>query len=176
MRAARPDQSAGMSVSAITHRVEDEVETGRLAARLAPMLHPGDTILLNGPLGAGKTHFARALIRTRLAAVGLAEDVPSPTFTLVQTYDDGDTEIWHCDLYRLFGPDDVAELGLEEAFDRAICLVEWPDRLGAEAPDRALTLTFAHTELPAARDLRFDCPTDAWRARVRRALAEASDA
>ena len=75
--------------------------TTALAERLAPRLGPGDTLLLSGPIGAGKTHFARALIKARLRAAGRDEDVPSPTFTLVQTYDDGICEIWHADLYRL---------------------------------------------------------------------------
>jgi len=126
-------------------RFTDADETAEFAARLAPRLGAGDTILLQGGLGAGKTHFARALIQTRLAAVGLAEDVPSPSFTLVQTYSDGETEIWHADLYRLTGPDEVIELGLEEAFENAICLVEWPDRLDDLTPTGALTLRFQMT-------------------------------
>ncbi len=115
----------------------DEGETDRLAACFAPHLRAGDTILLTGSIGAGKTAFCRALIRHRL---GPEEDVPSPTFTLVQTYE-ADVEIWHADLYRLTHPDEARELGLEEAFDQAICLVEWPDRLGTDAPPDAITLT-----------------------------------
>jgi tRNA threonylcarbamoyladenosine biosynthesis protein TsaE len=68
------------------------------------------------------------------------EDVPSPTFTLVQVYPAGEDEIWHADLYRLTHPDEVWELGLDEAFDHAITLVEWPDRLGGHLPPRALRL------------------------------------
>ncbi|MDE3120195.1 MAG: tRNA (adenosine(37)-N6)-threonylcarbamoyltransferase complex ATPase subunit type 1 TsaE [Paracoccaceae bacterium] len=120
--------------------------TAALAEWLAPRLMPGDVLLLSGPIGAGKTHFARALIQARLAAAGLHEDVPSPTFTLVQVYDAGGVEIWHADLYRLTHPDEAVELGLEQAFDTAICLVEWPDRLGAAAPADALSLRFAATE------------------------------
>ena len=70
------------------------------------------------------------------------EDVPSPTFTLVQTYQ-ADVEIWHADLYRLSHMDEVAELGLEEAFDSAICLIEWPDRLGSAAPKSAIRLALS---------------------------------
>ena len=88
------------------------------------------------------TDIARALIRARLLA---DEDIPSPTYTLVQTYDVGECEIWHADLYRLSGPDEAVELGLEDAFSDAIVLVEWPDRLGDLAPDTALTLSLSAT-------------------------------
>ncbi|TNF20089.1 MAG: tRNA (adenosine(37)-N6)-threonylcarbamoyltransferase complex ATPase subunit type 1 TsaE [Rhodobacteraceae bacterium] len=113
--------------------------TCRFAARLGARLAPGDVLLLQGEIGAGKTHFARCLIQ---ALLPVPEDVPSPTFTLVQTYDTGSCEIWHADLYRLGHVDEVAELGLTEAFETAISLVEWPDRLGPERPVTALTLTF----------------------------------
>jgi tRNA threonylcarbamoyladenosine biosynthesis protein TsaE len=111
--------------------------TAALARRLAPFLRGGDTILLEGGLGAGKSHFARALVR---ALTGETE-VPSPTYTLVQTYPGPDCEVWHADLYRLADPGEVAELGLLEAFETAIALVEWPERLDAQ-PDAALTLAF----------------------------------
>jgi tRNA threonylcarbamoyladenosine biosynthesis protein TsaE len=123
--------------------LDDADATDRLGAAFARLLRAGDVLLLEGQIGAGKTHFARAVIRTLLAANGAQEDIPSPTFTLVQTYDAG-TEIWHSDLYRLTSPDEAIELGLEEAFDSAICLVEWSDRLGDLAPDRALTLRFSY--------------------------------
>lgn len=110
--------------------------TDRLGRALAAVARPGDIILLEGPIGAGKSHLARAYIRARL---GQAEEVPSPTFTLVQQYD-GTPPIWHADLYRLSHPDDLFELGLEEAFGRDICLVEWPDRFGAARPTEALTV------------------------------------
>lgn len=139
-------------------------ETAALAARLGAVLVAGDTILLQGGLGAGKSHFARTLIQARLAAVGRTEDVPSPTFTLVQCYDDGKAEIWHCDLYRLGGPDDIAELGLDEAFGTAICLVEWPDRLGDLAPEDALTLSLAMTDRPGARTAVLSSLDDRWNA------------
>ncbi len=116
-----------------------ETETVKLAQRIAGILSPGDTLLLSGEIGAGKSAFSRALIRARL---GRMEDVPSPTFTLVQTYDDPSGDIWHCDLYRLTHPDEIFELGLDEAFATAICLIEWPDRLGSDAPDTALQLKF----------------------------------
>jgi tRNA threonylcarbamoyladenosine biosynthesis protein TsaE len=123
--------------------------TTEFARRIAPLLKAGDTLLLAGDLGSGKTHFARGLIQARLPA---PEDVPSPTFTLVQTYDVGKVEIWHADLYRLTDPQDVWELGLDAAFGAAICLIEWPDRLGHDLPPGALSLTFAAD--PDADDIR----------------------
>jgi tRNA threonylcarbamoyladenosine biosynthesis protein TsaE len=114
-----------------------EEDTDRLAQWLADRLGPGDAVLLSGPIGAGKSHLARAFIRARLDRF---EDVPSPTFTLVQTYQADDVEIWHADLYRLSHPDEVLELGLDEAFEKAICLIEWPDRLGPLAPEHAISI------------------------------------
>ena len=108
-----------------------------MGCRLSGCTRPGDVILLEGPIGAGKSCLARAFIRARL---GEQEEVPSPTFTLVQIYDDGGTEIWHADLYRLTHPDEVWELGLDQAFGTAICLVEWPDRLGRHIPSDALRI------------------------------------
>ena len=87
-------------------------------------------IALWGEMGAGKSTFARAFIRSFLPDI----EVPSPTFTLVQTYPTPKGEIWHCDLYRLATEDEVQELGLLEAFNEAICLVEWPERLGDFLP------------------------------------------
>ncbi len=121
----------------LTLTLPTEADTAALGVRLAGIARPGDCILLEGPIGAGKSSLARAFIRARL---GREEEVPSPTFTLVQTYDAGGVEIWHADLYRLTQPDEVWELGLEDAFRTAICLVEWPDRLGAHVPEGALRL------------------------------------
>lgn len=119
----------------------DAALTAALARALAPLLGPGDTLLLDGPVGAGKTHFARALIQARQG--DRAEDVPSPTFTLIQTYEDAQgVEIWHADLYRLTDGGELDELGLEEARDRSICLIEWPDRW-QDAPADALRITLA---------------------------------
>ena len=156
-------------------RFETEAATRRFAEALAPRLGAGDVLLLDGPIGSGKTAFARALIAARLAAAGAApEDIPSPTFTLVQTYLAGPLEIWHADLYRLTHPDEAAELGLEEAFATALCLVEWPDRLGRAAPPEALRLAFAAEEAEEARRLTLSGPP-AWAERLEPVL-EAADA
>ena len=141
--------------------------TARFAATLAPRLRAGDVVLLEGQIGSGKTHFARALIQARLAGDGApVEDVPSPTFTLVQTYDTGQVEIWHADLYRLTHPDEVEELGLMEAFDEAICLVEWPDRLGDLAPAGALRLSFAQGATEDSRTVTASADDPAWAKRL----------
>ena len=121
----------------ITLILPDAEATAALGERLAALLQAGDTVLLHGPIGAGKSHLARAFIQRRL---GRLEDVPSPTFTLVQTYDTDGPEIWHADLYRVSHPDEVLELGLGDAFSSAICLIEWPDRLGSHTPSDALNL------------------------------------
>ena len=113
-------------------RSEAPVETGRLAAHLAAHLASGDAIGLSGTLGSGKTTFARALIRARLGRP--VEEVPSPTFTLVQLYEHAAGAIWHFDLYRLRAPEDAYELGIEDALAGAIALIEWPEKLGAVMP------------------------------------------
>ncbi|MBR9864673.1 MAG: tRNA (adenosine(37)-N6)-threonylcarbamoyltransferase complex ATPase subunit type 1 TsaE [Rhodobacteraceae bacterium] len=117
-------------------------DTKLLANVLAETLVAGDTVLLSGPVGAGKTELARMYIQTRLQETGAVEDVPSPTFTLVQVYELHDTEIWHADLYRLTAVDELYELGLDQAFEDSICLIEWPERLGSLRPESALSVTF----------------------------------
>jgi tRNA threonylcarbamoyladenosine biosynthesis protein TsaE len=117
--------------------LEDEAATDRLAARIAGLVRRGDAILLQGGLGSGKTSFARAFLR----ALGVEEEVPSPTFTLVQAYETAKGPVWHFDLYRLKQPEEALELGLEEARGEAILIVEWPERLGPLRPNDALTLS-----------------------------------
>lgn len=115
-----------------------EDETAQHAQNLAPTLRPGDVLCLHGNLGMGKSVFARALIR---ALTGNPEqDVPSPTFTLVQTYDSPSGEIWHFDLYRLKDPEEVYELGWEDALSGAISIIEWPERLGPLLPENRTNL------------------------------------
>lgn len=140
--------------------LNDASETAQFAVVLGARLMPGDTILLRGPVGAGKTHFARALIQSRQDP---PEDVPSPTFTLVQTYECASGEIWHADLYRLGAPDEIVELGLWDAFEQAICLVEWPDRLGRDAPADALDLSLEYGDTPDARRVKLRWRDPKWR-------------
>jgi len=119
----------------------DAEATTALGRAVAPRLEPGEAVLLYGPLGMGKSTLARGLIR---ALAGEAEDVPSPTFTLVQFYET-DPPVAHFDLYRLTRPEEAFEIGLDEALDVGAALIEWPERLGddparALGPDR-LTIT-----------------------------------
>jgi tRNA threonylcarbamoyladenosine biosynthesis protein TsaE len=125
-----------------TLALPDEAATEALGRRLADAARPSDVIALHGPLGSGKTTLARAFIR-RLTAPG--EEVPSPTFTLVQTYPTPRGTIWHFDLFRLGGQDEALELGIEEAFAEGIVLIEWPERLGDLLPANRLDLRLAVT-------------------------------
>ena len=114
-----------------------ESELAAWGARLAKILCIGDIIALEGTLGSGKTTLARSIIR---AVYGEATVVPSPTFTLVQVYEGERLPIWHCDLYRLRGPEETLELGLDEAYREAVTLIEWPGKLGRALPEQALHL------------------------------------
>ena len=129
----------------VTLHLKNLSATHALAARLAGLLRAGDAVLLDGPLGAGKSEFARAVLRA--AAGDPALEVPSPTFTLVQSYDLPAGIAHHFDLYRLDGPAGLDELGWDEALE-GIVLVEWPDRLGGFAPAEALRITLE----PGAED------------------------
>ncbi len=157
---ARPAQ---FSTSVLLDTADD---TARIARKIADIVGAGDVLLLHGPIGAGKTHFARSLIQKCLQDHGVIEDVPSPTFTLVQTYAAGDLEIWHADLYRLSHPDEVYELGLDDAFQSALCLIEWPDRLGDATPESALSLQFEYGVNDDARRVTFSATSGDWQQRL----------
>jgi tRNA threonylcarbamoyladenosine biosynthesis protein TsaE len=105
----------------------DDAATTQLGALIATQLRPSDVLYLHGDLGMGKSSLARGLIR---ALTHPEQDVPSPTFTLIQSYDGPDFEILHLDLYRLTAPDEAHELGLDDALGHAVLVIEWPDRLG----------------------------------------------
>lgn len=154
----------GMPAQRLTLSPNSPTETADLAASLSGQLAAGDVVLLEGDMGAGKTHFARALIQSVMAE---PEDVPSPTFTLVQTYPTPNAEIWHADLYRLTSTLEIEELGLVEAFETAICLVEWPDRLGALSPDHALKLHLSAGRQDDARMLQASWTASKWDAKLK---------
>ncbi len=112
-------------------RLADEAATARLGAAIAAVLEPGEAVCLTGPLGAGKSTLARALVR---ALTTPDEDVPSPTFTLVQFYEGTRLSVAHFDLYRLESADEAYEIGLDEALDEGAAVIEWPERLGGRLP------------------------------------------
>jgi tRNA threonylcarbamoyladenosine biosynthesis protein TsaE len=137
----------------------NEAATEALGARLAALLRAGDVITLSGPLGAGKTALARALLR----AAGHHGEVPSPTFAIVQPYDELDPPIWHCDLHRLEEPEELDELGLDTVLEDGALLVEWPERAGEAAWPQALRLRLDVRE-DGSRTLTWQVPA-AWEQR-----------
>jgi tRNA threonylcarbamoyladenosine biosynthesis protein TsaE len=146
----------------LTLPLPDEAATAALAARLAARARPGDALLLEGKLGAGKSSFCRAFLRA--ASGDPALEVPSPTFTLVQSYDLPAGPAFHFDLWRLDGPAGLDELGWEEARE-GIVLVEWPDRLGAlraALEPEALTIALA----PGATDTSRIAMLSGWDGRL----------
>lgn len=134
-----------------------------LATTLAPLLQKGDVVTLSGDLGSGKTSFCRALIN---ALSPIPEEVPSPTFTLVQVYDLPTLSLWHFDLYRLNDEArDILELGWEEARRYGVCLVEWAERLGSLLPANRLEIDISFdSENETARHVTFQ-PFGIWQSR-----------
>jgi tRNA threonylcarbamoyladenosine biosynthesis protein TsaE len=157
-------------VSAVTARaidLPDETATAALATELAACARQGDVIGLSGPLGSGKTTFARYFIGARMGA-GPRErqEVPSPTFTLVETYQPASgPALWHFDLYRIETPEDAYELGIEDAFADGIALVEWPERLGGLMPREHLQIALAAGKSEKARVATL-APSPGWAARI----------
>ena len=163
----------GMDVPFLSLNLADEAQTLALGARLASVLHAGDFIALTGPLGAGKTTLARGLVR---AFVDEDIDVPSPTFTLVQTYSrlsdsasaashtGGGLDLYHFDLYRLKNTEEVWELGWEDIAS-AVALVEWPNKAGEHLPDDRLDIVLSF-ENGGRRAQFFARKQDSWKDRL----------
>ena len=133
----------------LTIELPDEAATKALAVSLAVLTNSGEQLALKGDLGTGKTVFARAFVR---ALCGSDTEVPSPTFTLVQTYDAKDgRELFHFDLYRLENSDEALELDIDDAFAAGISLIEWPERLGSLLPRNHLGLALSYGEAESQR-------------------------
>lgn len=139
----------------------DEAATARLGQAIAGLLRPGEAVCLSGPLGAGKSTLARALIR---ALTTPDEDVPSPTFTLVQFYEGAALKVAHFDLYRLTDADEAYEIGLDEALDEGAAVIEWPERLAGRLPRDRLDVEIALEG--AGRRARLT-PNGAWIGRMK---------
>lgn len=145
--------------------LQNEKQTCQLAQSLASIAAPGDVFALSGDLGAGKSTFARAFIRAVSADPDL--DVPSPTFTIVQGYEmPNGCPVLHADLYRLGGPEDVEDLGLDEEADGSILLVEWPDRMPQSWWRNALCLELQLMEKAGSRQLNISAVGDHWQTRL----------
>ncbi|HOT81882.1 MAG TPA: tRNA (adenosine(37)-N6)-threonylcarbamoyltransferase complex ATPase subunit type 1 TsaE [Candidatus Defluviicoccus seviourii] len=146
----------------------DEAATTALARRIAALCRAGDVLALDGDFGTGKTTFARAFIRARCTA----EEVPSPTFTLVQVYpaaEGGGAAVYHFDLFRLRTADEAIDLGIEDAFAEGISLIEWPQRLGSLLPPDRLDLAFRFGGSPGSRTLTLSAPGGDFLARLKEA-------
>ena len=158
-------QESVESGDAIEVSLASPTETQELAVRLVPYARSGDAIALSGDLGTGKTTFARGFINALLARNGLPpEDVPSPTFTLVQEYQLPQFTLYHIDLYRIEEEAELIELGLEDAFADGVSLIEWPDRLGSLLPHSRLNMAFSHND-QEGRFLRLTAFGD-WKGRL----------
>jgi tRNA threonylcarbamoyladenosine biosynthesis protein TsaE len=136
----------------------DEAATTAVGERLARLLQPGDVITMTGDLGAGKTTLVRGLIE----ALGHEGEVPSPSFAIVQPYEDIDPPVWHADLYRIENPAELVELGLD-SLGSGVLIVEWPERAGPGAWPEALRLTLEILDLKRRR-LTAEVPA-AWEGR-----------
>lgn len=130
-----------------TFVVRSLAETEEIARRIAPRLRKGDVILLEGDLGAGKTTLVRAILN----AAGVRDEVPSPSFTLVQEYEAGGLRFAHCDLYRVGNPAELDELGIDESVHDGVVFIEWPQRAGSRIPAEALTI---HIEIAGENERR----------------------
>ena len=154
-------------MSSTTIRIENEEDMRRFAGRIAKILKNGDILALQGDLGSGKTTFARALIN---ALSPVEEEVPSPTFTLVQIYDAQQPAIWHFDLYRIEKEGDILELGWEEARRQGAAVIEWPERLGTLLPKDRLEISIEFSrDSENSRDITLT-PHGKWVARQKEVI------
>lgn len=142
--------------------LQDEAATARLGAAVGAKLQAGEAVCLWGPLGAGKSTLARALVR---ALTRSDEEVPSPTFTLVQFYEGPRLAVAHFDLYRLTDPDEAYEIGLDEALDVGAAVIEWPERLGGRLPADRLDIEIGYAGADEEGRIVRLTPHGAWEGR-----------
>ena len=152
-----------MAIRLKSVHLKTETATRKFALELGAVLLRGDIVLLRGDIGTGKSFIARVVIQSLQEQ---PEDIPSPTFTLVQTYKTCVGEVWHADLYRLSSVGEVEELGLLEAFDSAICLIEWPDILGPLIPEKALQIDISYASKNEERQIALHYEERFWSKRL----------
>lgn len=133
---------------------ESEEDTHKFAHAFSKQIAKGDILLLYGDLGAGKTAFTRALIRSLYGNENI--EVPSPTFTLVQTYESPKGILWHFDLYRLNNQEEIYELGWEEALEDGIVIIEWPDRIKSLLPKKHYQITITTGDNETSRHFKIE--------------------
>ena len=131
-----------MKTETIFSRKLNALECTELGEKISKFLNIGDVIMLNGDIGTGKTHFARSLINSRMFLENIISDVSSPSYNIVNVYDNIFPIIWHVDLYRLNSSEEIYELGLFSFFDEVIMIIEWPDKMGNLKPKRYLEFIF----------------------------------
>jgi tRNA threonylcarbamoyladenosine biosynthesis protein TsaE len=151
------------NVTELTVAVSSESEMRELGGRLASALRPGDTILLDGPIGAGKS----VLVRAALRSLGVTGHVPSPTFALAFSYPVGTMVVVHADAYRMEDPSEYVDLALEESYEDACVLIEWGSKLVDVVPDDYLAIVIVPTAAENARTVRFSSAGRPWEARMR---------
>ena len=139
-------------------------QTVSISETLAELIRPGDTVLLFGDIGSGKTFFSRVMIQKMMQKQGVVvEDIPSPTFTIVQIYDTLLPSVWHLDLYRISNPEEIIDLDLENAFEKHVCLIEWPQNMGSHMPERNLSMTLEETVgFGEVRNISFEFNGTGW--------------
>jgi tRNA threonylcarbamoyladenosine biosynthesis protein TsaE len=154
------------SPSIVTVPLADQAATEQFAARVALLLAPGDLVCLSGSLGAGKTVFARGVVTTLATKFETPiDEVPSPTFTLVQLYDFPAFMLYHFDLYRIKRAEEVFELGIEDALAEGVSLIEWPERMGILLPTERLDIDLQQGPTENAR-IATVTPHEGWVARL----------
>lgn len=145
-------------------KVNNLEETKKLAHALGRVVQPGDVVLLEGDLGVGKSEFVRFIVKNLCQEV---EHVPSPTFTIVQTYDsEAVGDINHFDLYRIEHEEELVEIGIEDIFLHGVSFIEWPDRLGYLRPENCLIVSINRGCLENEREFEFEATTESWRRRI----------
>ena len=165
VRTVLNDKNLNEASKILKLHVSNENQMTQLARILAPLLPQTGVLLINGIMGSGKTFLCRNFIQAKQEnEKKYVEDIPSPTFTLVQTYSFENSELWHCDFYRIKTASELLELGLEEAFENALCLIEWPKWL-----DNLEIFDVANLEIKTGqnineRELIFFSKSEKWKA------------